>query len=138
MNAGFLRRFDWILLGSLLPIVSFGLMTMKSVGGPEGVADYFFYRQMFWIAIGLAVFFIFSALDWHAFESNALFLMALWVIGVIFLALLLLGGTAVKGAQSWFHFSLFSVEPSEFMKLVLILILAKYFARRHVEIALWR
>ena len=121
-----------------MPIVSFGLVTMKSVGGPEGTLDYFFYRQIFWIVIGLAVFFIFSALDWRIFESNTFFLVALWGIGVILLGVLLLSGIAVKGAQSWFRFSLFSIEPSEFVKLVLILILAKYFARRHVEIALWR
>lgn len=138
MNAGFLRRFDWLLLGSILPIVFFGLVTMKSVGDSVGLVDYFFYRQIFWVVIGLAAFFIFSALDWRIFESNTFFLVALWGIGVLLLGFLLLSGIAVKGAQSWFHFSLFSVEPSEFMKLVLILILAKYFARRHVEIALWR
>ena len=44
-------------------------------------------------------------------------------------------GKVVKGAQSWFHLGFFSVEPSDPIKLVLILILAKYFYRRHIEIA---
>jgi rod shape determining protein RodA len=38
------------------------------------------------------------------------------------------------GAKSWFNFGAFSFQPSDMMKLVLILILAKYFSRRHVEI----
>ncbi len=38
------------------------------------------------------------------------------------------------GAQSWFNFGGFSFQPVDVMKLVLVLILAKYFSRRHVEI----
>ena len=44
-------------------------------------------------------------------------------------------GKTVKGAASWFDFGLFSVEPVDPLKIVIILILAKYFSRRHIEIA---
>jgi rod shape determining protein RodA len=44
-------------------------------------------------------------------------------------------GKVVKGAQSWIHFGAFSVEPADIAKLALIIILAKYFSRRHIEIA---
>jgi rod shape determining protein RodA len=51
------------------------------------------------------------------------------------LLLIFLFGSVVKGAQSWFHIGGLALQPSDPAKLVLILILAKYFSRRHVEIA---
>jgi rod shape determining protein RodA len=43
-------------------------------------------------------------------------------------------GSVSHGAQSWFDFGGFSFQPADMMKLVLVIILAKYFSRRHVEI----
>ena len=43
-------------------------------------------------------------------------------------------GHAVKGAKSWFTFGSLGFEPIEFVKLALIITLAKYFSRRHTEI----
>jgi rod shape determining protein RodA len=47
-------------------------------------------------------------------------------------------GTIAKGAQSWFQVGLFAFQPADAMKLLLIIVLAKYFSRRHVEIAHFR
>jgi len=62
------------------------------------------------------------------------------LVGAYFLAVLLLAslfvvGTSINGSQSWFSFGSFSFQPSDFAKLTLILLLAKYFSRRHIEIA---
>lgn len=54
---------------------------------------------------------------------------------VMILAGLLLFGQMIKGARGWIDFGPFSFQPADLMKLILILILAKYFARRHIEIA---
>lgn len=51
------------------------------------------------------------------------------------LAFLLIAVRAIKGAQSWIDLGFFSFQPTDFAKLLLILILAKYFSRRHIEIA---
>ena len=47
-------------------------------------------------------------------------------------------GQVVKGAVSWFKFGLLSFQPSDPIKLVIIIILAKYFSRRHIDIADFR
>jgi rod shape determining protein RodA len=44
-------------------------------------------------------------------------------------------GKVSHGAANWFNFGAFSLQPSDFAKLALIIILAKYFSRRHIEIA---
>jgi rod shape determining protein RodA len=61
------------------------------------------------------------------------------VYGVVcFLLVLLFSVSAIKGAKGWFNFGLFSVQPADIAKLSLILVLSKYFSKRHVEIAHWR
>jgi len=42
---------------------------------------------------------------------------------------------AIKGARSWLSFGAFSLQPSDPVKILVVLILAKYFSRRHIEIA---
>lgn len=44
-------------------------------------------------------------------------------------------GNTFQGAQSWFSLGFFSIQPAEIAKLILIILLTKYFSRRHVEIA---
>ena len=56
--------------------------------------------------------------------------------GVISLLLfLIVAGQVTKGAKGWLDLGFFSLQPSEFAKIALIILLAKYFAQRHIEIA---
>jgi rod shape determining protein RodA len=49
--------------------------------------------------------------------------------------MLFLVGSVFKGARGWFNLGLFAIQPADPMKVVLVLVLAKYFSRRHIEIA---
>jgi len=91
------------------------------------------YRQFIWIAVSMMVFFITASLD-LSFLKQSKILMALYVGGIGLLLSLIFFGVTNKGATSWLDFGAFSFQPSDLLKLVLILILAKYLARRHVEI----
>lgn len=122
---------DWVLFLATSPIVASGLITMRAFGVEN---DYFFTRQVIWVLISFAVFFVFSFVDWRFLKKGEL-LLFLFGISILVLAILLILGKAVKGAASWFDLKLFAVEPIDPIKLLLILILAKYFSRRHIEIA---
>ena len=124
------RRLDWPLLGALGPLVIAGLVTMDSFAGDR----YFFDRQLVWFAVALIVLLLASLIDWQFLRRSGV-LVALYFLGAALLVILLLAGSAIKGAQSWFNWGGVSFQPADFMKLILILILAKYFSRRHVEIA---
>ncbi|MEK7213948.1 MAG: rod shape-determining protein RodA [Patescibacteria group bacterium] len=121
---------DWILFLSTLPLLGAGLVTMNSFTGDGS----FFSKQIIWISISISIFFILSFIDFR-------FLRKTWVSVFLFsfscfsLITLFIVGKITKGAISWFNFGAFSFQPSDLIKLVLIIILAKYFSRRHIEIA---
>ncbi len=126
---GLLGRIDWMLLLFALPITIFGLVTMQSYGAGSA----FFDRQLAWLAVALMVFFFFALIDVSVFKkTKVLVITFLFFIGLLLLVFAI--GHTANGAKSWFSLGGFSVQPSDFVKLVLILILAKYFSRRHVAI----
>jgi rod shape determining protein RodA len=79
------------------------------------------------------LFLIVSSLD-VSFLKQSRIILILYAIGISMLLALIFVGATNKGATSWFNFGGFSFQPSDLMKLALILVLAKYLARRHVEI----
>ena len=120
---------DWILVSAMLLISAAGLVTMSSLGN-ESI---FFNRQVVWLIISFGIFLTFSLIDFKFLRRTQVIT---WIFGisVVLLSALFFIGTVAKGAQSWLDFGAFSVQPAEIVKLVLILVLAKYFSRRHVEI----
>ncbi len=129
-NARVSFRVDWILLFSVLPIVGAGLVTMSSFGGESS----FFARQLTWTGVSIVAFFVFSFVDFRFLRRTGV-LVSIFLVAVGLLAVLLATGEVTRGTQSWFTIGSFSIEPVDPIKLVLILILAKYFSRRHIEIA---
>jgi rod shape determining protein RodA len=130
-----LKHIDWLLLAFIIPIVLAGLITIKSfVPAEPGVnVDPFFTQQLIWFGISLIVFFFLSFLDFRFLRKTKV-LMSIYLFFILLLCLLFVFGSTVNGATSWFKFGSFSFQPVDFVKLVLILMLAKYFSRRHVEI----
>jgi rod shape determining protein RodA len=129
-SSGKLSKIDWILFLATIPIIGAGLVTMNSFTGDTSL----FGKQIVWVIISIAVFFIFSFIDWRFFRRTDV-LVGFFVLAVLFLLTLLVFGHSTKGAQSWFNLGFFSFQPSDPVKLIIILILAKYFSRRHIEIA---
>ncbi|TSC70470.1 MAG: Uncharacterized protein CEO12_305 [Parcubacteria group bacterium Gr01-1014_46] len=121
---------DWVLFGSALLISFAGLVTMNSFLGQSS----FFSKQIIWIAISAFTFFVASGVDW-SFLRNTRIIVFLFFISTFLLFLLFALGTVFKGAKSWFDLGAFSFQPVDLVKLVVILLLSKYFSRRHIEIA---
>lgn len=126
----FLKNIDWILFGSVVLIALAGLVTMNSFTDNSR----FFERQTIWLVISILVFLFSSFID-ARFLKNTKIIVTLFVFSVGLLSMLFIMGSIFKGAQSWFNLGAFSFQPADPIKLVVILILAKYFSRRHIEIA---
>ncbi|MBI2096215.1 MAG: rod shape-determining protein RodA [Candidatus Taylorbacteria bacterium] len=128
------KKIDWLLLTSALTLVGAGLVTMYSF---EGGANAFFERQIAWTAASVLVLGICSLIDFR-FLRRSRVVISIFVISCLLLLVLFGLGKAVRGSQSWFDLGPFSFQPSDPAKIALILILAKYFSRRHIEIANFR
>ena len=124
-----LPQIDWLLFFFILPVLGAGLITMKSFTEETP----FFSHLLVLIAISFVVFFILSYIDFRFLKRTDV-LVVLFSFFSILLLLLFAVGHVSNGAQSWFSFGGFSFQPSDMMKLVVIMMLAKYFSRRHVEI----
>ena len=131
-----LAGIDWLLILFVLPITIGGLFSMKGfVGGGTDVAGLsLFGKQLVWVCVGLIVFYVVSNFEISFFKRTDVLV---GIFGItMFLLLVLFGlGHVAKGAQSWFSLGGFSFQPSDFAKFIVILVLAKYFSRRHIEIA---
>lgn len=123
------RRVDWVMVAAALAVCGAGMLTMASYGGDLTLVG----RQATWLAVSALAFVAVSSVDARIFRRSGV---ALWLyVGVCALLVALFAvGTVAKGAQSWFRLGSFGFQPVEFAKLALMLLLAKYFARRHAEV----
>lgn len=124
---------DWLLFLFILPILGAGLVTMRSFSPDNTLLGGFFEKQILWVFVSIIIFFIFSFIDFRFLKRTDV-LVGIFLFFCFLLASLFVFGKTVSGSQSWFSFGFFSFQPVDMMKLVLILVLAKYFSRRHVEI----
>lgn len=111
-------------------LVLAGMITMNQIG----TAEDFFSRQVIWLAIAIIVFFGFANYDHRPIRRQGVILITYGLILLSLLGLFIIG-SAFQGAQSWFDVGLFAIQPADPAKLIVIFLLAKYFSRRHVEIA---
>jgi len=121
---------DWVLFISVLLLVGAGILTMNSFIGE----NYFFENQLMWASLAVALFFILSFIDFRFLRRTGVIVL-LFSFSALLLLLLFLFGDIVKGSQNRFDFGVFALQPADPIKLILILLLAKYFSRRHIEIA---
>ncbi len=117
---------DVILFFSVISLSLMGLVTVYSHVGDNA----FFNRQIIWISVATIALFIAMIPDYRFLRTGNIAFVS-YLITVFFLVLVLLIGEITLGAQSRFDLGFFSLQPSDPAKLILILVLAKYFAKRH-------
>ena len=126
----FIRDIDFALLGSAFAISILGIISMFGFSGENQFAP----KQITWLLLSLAIFFLASTIDWRFLRRTGT-VTFIYFISIILLLLLFVVGSVFQGAQSWFNFGFFAVQPADPAKFALIVVLAKYFSRRHIEIA---
>ncbi len=88
--------------------------------------SYFFLkRQLFWLALGLLAFFLFSKIPYTSFRQLKWGILGLSLLSLVAVFLPYIGKSA-GGANRWLQFSFFTIQPSEFAKVALIIFLADY------------
>lgn len=119
------RDFDWALLGLVLLLSIISVFEIYSATLHTKFVG-FHVKQIFWLCGGLTAMFLFSLINYHRLIDTIV-----WIYGgsIVALMTVLVVGTKVLGARRWIklpggvHF-----QPSEWVKLILIVAVARYFA----------
>lgn len=127
-----LQKLDWILIISALLLVSIGLLSIYSSSiGRDNFLN--FKKQLIFLGIGFFLMFFFSFFDWRIFRENSYLVLGLYFFCFILLAGLFFFAPEIRGIKGWYKLGPVSFDPIEFTKIVLIILLAKYFSMRHIE-----
>jgi len=119
-----LKRFNWTMLILELVLFGIGLWNLMSATAVEDKSLGLFKNQALWFAIGILM--TLTILFFHySFFSRVGYL--IYFLNVLLLVAVLVVGKSSLGARRWIGFGGFHIQPSEFMKISLVLCLAKYF-----------
>ncbi|HRY52651.1 MAG TPA: rod shape-determining protein RodA [Candidatus Portnoybacteria bacterium] len=132
-----LKKLDWLLIGSVLALCIISLLELWGIdAGAQAsgkVSDYFG-RQGTFLLVGLASMFFLSFFSAQIYRNYSLFLVILYFFALILLVAVLFMGSKIRGMTGWFRFGDTGFAPVELAKFAVILVLAKYFSHRHVEV----
>lgn len=128
-NRSFWRQFDYILFGTVLILCVFSIaMIQSAIAGNEEIADSV-NKQFIFVVGGMAVMFIVSFIDYRYLSSLTVIM---YLVSFFLLMGIYIVGTAVYGSARWFDTGVILIQPSELVKIIMIVILADYFAKtRH-------
>ena len=126
------KKMDWILIGAVLLLVIFGLVSLYSIcSGKNDFSN--FNKQLIFFGVGLVLMLALSFMDWRALRDGPYLILILYFLCLIFLTGLFFFAPEIRGTKSWYKLGPVSFDPIEFTNIVMIILLAKYFSLRHVE-----
>ena len=124
------RHFDFWLLGAVVLAIVFGIAMIDSaVAGNTELAGYP-NRQAIFAGIGLAVIVLVALIDYNYW---LVLYRPIYAVMMILLIFLFMSARAVFGAARWFAIGAIFIQPTELAKVVIILILARYFEQTKDE-----
>lgn len=118
------RYFDFWLLGTVVLATAFGTTMIRSAVAGNEVLLPLINRQIYFALLGLLLIFVVASIDYQYWI--ALYRPILVVISLLLIALNL-SATAVFGSARWFSVGVLFLQPTEFAKIAVILLLARYF-----------
>jgi rod shape determining protein RodA len=127
-DAGLLGRvrehFDWTLFITVAMLAVIGVINLYSATSvSRGAHSEDYIQQIYWLVGGGILATVVAAIDYRHYERLGY---ALYGVGVVLLLLVFILGREIRGSSRWIYIGSYSFQPSEFMKLFLVIALAKY------------
>jgi rod shape determining protein RodA len=114
-------RFDWTLTAAMLAVAALGLLNLWSAVRERQFQ--LFARQVSWLAIGMLIFLGAASFDYRRLARIGYLL---YGVGITLLVAVLVGGKLAGGARRWFDLGSFHLQPSELMKVLFVVAMAKH------------
>ena len=118
-------NFDFFLLFVVILVSFFGVVNLKSIcTSSDGGVSPFFYKQIYWIIIGLCCLLIIININYLSIIKYAYYF---HIVTIVVLLFVLFFGKTIYGSQRWISLGPISIQPSEITKITFILALAKFY-----------
>lgn len=132
-----LRKMDWSIMVSVVLLVFFGLSAIYSASLAKG--NFLnLEKQIVFFAVGFLLMLLISLFDYRTLRNNSYFILILYFLCLALLAGLYFFAPEIRGTRGWYKIWILSLDPTEPTKIVLVILLAKYFSMRHVEMYKFR
>ncbi|GAI31980.1 unnamed protein product [marine sediment metagenome] len=126
------KKLDWILIITAILLVGIGLLSIYS--SSVGKGDFLnFKKQIIFFGGGFFLMLTLSFFDWRELRENPYLILIFYLLCLFGLAGLFFFAPEIRGVKSWYKLGPISLDPIEFTKIILIILLAKYFSMRHIE-----
>jgi rod shape determining protein RodA len=129
-----LRDFDWVMFSIMLAISAIGILQIYSTTMNTPFAGSH-QKQILWTVMGISVMFFITRLNYHSLLNYAPWM---YLATLAFLGGLLVVGIEIAGAKRWIRMGGISFQVSEFVKLSLILLLARFFSEQDTKSVSWQ
>ena len=121
----------------IIAVALLGVISVVNLYGIGGADHSLFHRQIILVVLSLAVIFAVSTADYRALKGSRGPVLILYGISVLLLASTL-WFAQIRNIRAWIVIGGVQFEPSEFAKLAIVILMAKYFSQRHVHIGEFR
>ena len=124
-----IQYFDWWLIGLTLMLGAVGLVLIYSAAnaGDAVMENALHGKQMIWFAIGLAAMVCTFVFNYRLMDQWG---GGIYLISIVLLICVLLYGKHVGGSRRWLVMGPLTLQPSELVKISVIILLAKYYSKR--------
>src|SRR5262245_2929704 len=133
LNRRYFAQLDWVSVMIAFSLSCIGLLFIYSASRDFSETT-FLWRQLIWFACGLILFLMVLQIDYHTLTHYVHFLYGAALLGLL---AVLVFGTEVRGHRSWLHVGSIVLQPSEFVKVITIVALARFFSRSNRDYLGW-
>jgi len=129
------QNIDYLLLLSIIILLALSLSILYSLQFSITGGDITFKKQVIFSFLGIILFFIFARINYKVYFTYS---KLIYILSIFALLLVLFLGTEVKGTTGWLKIGGLGIQPVEFVKIGLIIYLAKYFSENGDNFKLFR
>jgi rod shape determining protein RodA len=128
-----IENFDWSIVFVLLSVIGIGLISLYSALYPQIQAQpthNLFVRQLVWLGVGFFCLFCTLLIDYQRLDVVSTWF---FIVSLLLLVLVLVVGKEVNGSKRWISLLGFQFQPSEMMKIAIVLKLAHHFSSQDIS-----
>src|SRR5512136_866750 len=126
-------RIDYVLVFTVMLLVLIGVLIIYSAGfdAVEKINKGLYKKQLLWFIFGFVLLLAVTFMNYKFLSEYSLQIYIGFLLILLFTTIF---GKTVRNTRAWLDLGLFSIQPSEFMKLGLVILLAKYLEFRERDI----